>query len=107
MDRNAIAVLVEFAPKVISLVKGIKNLFGKGKSGKEKAQIVQDAILNPDNGLISLAEGLTQKDLVNDSSARRLAAEATELGYVIMKAEERLKAIAAEFRHLKGSQQPL
>lgn len=93
ITRNAI----KFGPAVIHVVKGIKGLFGKGKSGAEKKANAKDILKE----IELVSEGLAGKDLFNGTAAEALLDEAVELGYQAMKIEERLDAIKAELKALR------
>ena len=90
---------LEYGPRVIGLVKGVKGLFGGSKSGAEKKAFVRDAILETED----IVEGASGKELFNGAAAQALLDESIETAYQIMKLQERLDAIKAQLKLLKAA----
>lgn len=90
---------IKFAPQILGIVKGVRALFGHSKSGPEKLAIAKDAA----KSTVIVAEGIADKDLVNDDAIDALTTEAVELGYQVMKIEDRIEAIRDEIKRLKPS----
>lgn len=99
--KLSLDVLFRYAPKIIELVTSVKGLFGGGKSGTEKKELVKSSILNGEE----IVEGLANKDLFNGEAAGALLDEAVEVGYQAMKDREayeaRIRAILEQVKTLK------
>lgn len=93
---------IKFGPQVINVAKAIKSLFGRNKTGPEKLAIAKEAIKDGE----AVAEAIANRDLVNGEALDVLVTEAAEIGYQIMKLEERLEAIHGLIKNLKPVAQP-
>lgn len=98
---------------IISIVKGVRALFGKSKSGPEKLQIAKESVKQLP-AVAKLLESVTGKDLVNDPLLEQLLTEATQCGYNVVKLydqakqeEDRIEAIIRQIKELKGTGEPL
>lgn len=112
------SILIGWGPTVLQLVTGAKKQWGASKSGAEKFEAVKNILLGggdvPAGGAIKVVEGVADKDLVNEANLKggieqseALVNESIELGYQIMKKQERLEEIGRMLRDLKGTGQPL
>ena len=88
---------LQYGPRVIGLVKGVKGLFGGSKTGAEKKAFVREAIVEGED----IVEGIANKDLFNGVAAQTLLDEGIETAYQIMKLQERLEAIKAQLALLR------
>lgn len=91
--------IISIATVVPQIVKGVQGAFGH-ESGPVRKQHAMDAA----NEALALVEGVAGKDLANDDAAQALLSEAIELGVTIMKAQERLRAIASALKPVPKSE---
>lgn len=96
---DVLANSIKYGPKVVGIVKSIRHLFGKGKTGAEKAALARQAIKDSE----AVAEGVANRDLVNGEVIEELMAESVELGYQIMKAEDRLHQIGELLKRARAT----
>jgi hypothetical protein len=90
--------LVFAAPKI---VKNVKDVFGKGKTGAEKKVIATELLSDS----VGITNAIAKKEIVDAAGAQALMSEAVEIGYQMMKLKERLSEIDDLVRAAKGSGQ--
>ncbi len=98
---------LQFGPRVVALVNGVRDQFGGTKSGTEKAKIVFDALTNPNgDDAVEIIEGVTGRDVINDDNLAALTREYIEAAYQVEKLNARRKEIERLMKSLKGTGQP-
>lgn len=91
---------IEFGPRIVSLVKSIKTLFGHGKTGAEKKDILVSDIQEG----VDLGEGISGKDFVDNTKLQALLSESIDVAHQITTLEDQLKSIAAQIKALKPAE---
>lgn len=86
----------KYAPLVIQIVGAVQAAFGPGDGATKKAAAIKALA-----GALSITEGISEKDLVDDAAFLALADELIELGVTLMKLQPKVESVAAKIRALK------
>jgi hypothetical protein len=98
LNINEILSIALAAPKI---VKGIRAIFGKDKTGPEKLEMGADIL----DQSIGITNALAGKEVVSKDGAKALAREAIQIAYDMEKMRKRLMEIDDLVRAAKGSGQ--
>ncbi len=93
-----VSVAINHGDAIGSLVRGVRALFGREKSGPEKLEIGAESLAAG----MDLYEGLTGVDSINNPEALALYREAVQLGYDIDRDQRRLREIGKAIKHLRA-----